>query len=84
VLEPLLAADSGYRGPRVECGPGHQAEFISYRDKTVDSVLGPVAARRAWFHCSACGHGMVPRDAELGVAGQTMSVLTRARTSTAA
>ena len=40
VLEDLLTADAGYRGPRVDCGAGHQAEFVSYRDKTVDT--------RAW------------------------------------
>jgi hypothetical protein len=73
VLGPLLAADGGHRGPRVGCGAGHQAEFVSYRDKTVDTVLGPVTMNRAWYHCEACGHGLAPRDAELGVAGATMS-----------
>ena len=73
VLEPLLAADTGYRGPRAGCGAGHQAEFISYREKTTDTVLGPVTLRRAWYHCAACGHGFAPKDAELGVAGETMS-----------
>jgi hypothetical protein len=73
VLEPLLAADAGYRGPRAGCPAGHQAGFVSYRDKAVDTVLGPVALTRAWYHCAACGHGFAPRDAELGVAGDTMS-----------
>ena len=73
VLEQLLAADPGYRGPRIECGAGHEAEFISYRDKVTGTVLGPVAVSRAWYHCAACGHGLSPRDAELGVAGQSMS-----------
>ncbi len=73
VLEPLLAADAGYRGPRAGCAAGHQAGFVSYRDKTIDTVLGPVTLRRAWYHCAACGHGFAPRDAELGVAGDTMS-----------
>jgi hypothetical protein len=73
VLEDLLAADAGHRGPRAGCGAGHQAEFASYRDKTVDTVLGPVTLRRAWYHCPSCGHGLAPRDAELGVAGATMS-----------
>jgi len=73
VLEDLLAADAGHRGPRAECGSGHQARFVSYRDKTVDTVLGPVTLTRAWYHCQACGHGLAPKDAELGVAGQTMS-----------
>jgi hypothetical protein len=28
---------------------------------------------RAWYRCAACGHGLAPRDAELGLAGDTMS-----------
>jgi hypothetical protein len=73
VLEDLLAADAGHRGPRVECGAGHQAQFVSYRDKTVDTVLGAVTLNRAWYHCATCGHGLAPRDGELGVVSQTMS-----------
>jgi hypothetical protein len=73
LLEPLLAADAGFRGPRAACGAGHQAQFVSYRDKTIGTVLGPVMLRRAWYHCPGCGHGLAPRDAELGVAGAAMS-----------
>ena len=39
---------------------------MSYRDKVIDTVLGPVTVRRACYHCGQCGHGVVPRDAELG------------------
>ena len=73
MLGRLLAADPGYRGPRVDCGQGHQAEFVSYRDKVIDTVLGPVTLTRAWYHCAACGHGLAPRDSELGVAGVSLS-----------
>jgi hypothetical protein len=73
LLEGLLAADAGHCGPVVECGAGHQARFVSYRDKAMDTVLGPVRIRRAWYHCHRCGHGLAPRDAELGVTGQAMS-----------
>jgi hypothetical protein len=73
MLAELLAADPGYRGPRVPCGRGHEAEFVSYRDKVIDSVLGPVTLTRAWYHCAQCGHGLAPRDAGLGVAGASMS-----------
>jgi hypothetical protein len=73
MLGQLLAADPGHRGPRVPCGQGHEAEFVSYRDKVLDTVLGPVTLTRAWYHCAACGHGRAPRDAELGVAGTSMS-----------
>jgi hypothetical protein len=75
----LLSADPGYRGSRVACGNGHQARLAGYRRKVIDTVLGPVRLRRAWYHCAKCkrgrqhGHGLAPRDAELGVAGQSMS-----------
>jgi hypothetical protein len=73
MLGQLLAADPGCRGPRVPCGQGHEAEFVSYRDKTFDTVLGPVTLNRAWYHCAACKHGFAPRDAELGIAGASLS-----------
>jgi hypothetical protein len=84
MLEKLLAADPGYRGPRVPCGQGHEAEFVSYRDKVIDTVLGPVTLTRAWYHCAACGHGLAPRDAGLGVVGQAMSPGLRAMNDQAA
>jgi hypothetical protein len=73
VLEQLLAADRGHRGPRVPCGRGHEAAFVSYRDKVIDTALGLVTLTRAWYHCSECGRGLAPRDAELGVAGASLS-----------
>jgi hypothetical protein len=73
MLGQLLAADPGYRGPRVPCGQGHEAGFTAYRDKVIDTVLGPVTLTRAWYHCAACGHGFAPRDCELGVAGVSLS-----------
>lgn len=68
LLEGLLAADTGYRGPRIDCGGGHQARFVGYRDKTITTVLGQIRLRRAYYHCAACGHGHCPKDDQLGVA----------------
>jgi hypothetical protein len=73
MLGQLLAADPGYRGPQADCPDGHQAVFVSYRDKVIDTVLGPVTLTRAWYHCAECKHGFAPRDAELGVAGASLS-----------
>jgi hypothetical protein len=73
MLGEVLAADRGHRGPRVPCGNGHEACFAGYRDKTLDTVLGPVTVTRAWYHCAECGHGLAPGDAELGVTGTSMS-----------
>jgi hypothetical protein len=73
MLGEALSADPGHRGPRADCGPGHEAVFAGYREKVIDTVLGPAALRRAWYHCADCGHGLAPRDDELGVAGTSMS-----------
>ena len=84
LLEDLLAADTGYQGSRVGCGAGHQAEFVSYRAKVIDTVLGPIRLRRAWYHCAACGHGLAPRDGELAVEHASMSPGLRAMVAQAA
>jgi hypothetical protein len=73
MLGEVLSADPGYRGPRAGCGRGHDAVLAGYREKVIDTVLGPVTLRRAWYHCARCGHGLAPRDAELGAAGTSMS-----------
>jgi hypothetical protein len=82
--EQLLATDAGYRGPRADCGAGHQAAFVSCRAKIIDTVLGPIRLRRAWYHCTACGHGAAPRDAELSVTEASMSPGLRAMVARAA
>ena len=84
LLEQLLAADGGRRGPRADCGAGHQAQFASYRAKVIDTVLGPIRLRRAWYHCAACKHGLAPRDGELGLARSSMSPGLRAMAARAA
>jgi hypothetical protein len=73
LLARLLAADTGHRGSHVDCGHGHQAEFLAYRTKTIATVLGPVPLRRAWYHCGGCNHGLAPRDEQLGVAGTSLT-----------
>jgi hypothetical protein len=72
LLQQLLA-DTGHRGQRIDCGAGHHAQFVGYRDKNVDTVLGRVLLRRAYYHCRVCGRGVVPRDDELGVTEASLS-----------
>ncbi|GAB93040.1 hypothetical protein GORHZ_202_00290, partial [Gordonia rhizosphera NBRC 16068] len=84
LLEQLLGADGGYRGPRVDCGDGHSARFVGYRDKTITTVLGAVTVRRGYYHCADCGHGVLPRDDELGVADASLSPGLRKITAVAA
>jgi len=73
LLEGLLDADPGHRGPHIECGARHRARFVAYRDKHLDTVLGPITLRRAYYHCPDCNRGLIPRDAQLDVVGVSLS-----------
>jgi len=80
----LPGADPGYRGPRVPCGQGHEAGFVSYRDKVTGTVPGPVTLTRAGYHRAACKHGLAPRDAGPGVLDASLSPGLRAMNDQAA
>ncbi len=84
LLQQLVATDSGHRGPRIDCGKRHLAEFVGYRDKQLDTVLGRITVRRCWYHCSECEHGIAPRDEDLGVTGASLSPGLRSMTARAA
>ena len=78
LLEQLLNGDhGGHVGQRIACGSGHQAEFIDYRRKHLQTILGDVQVRRAYYHCAQCpeegGRGVIPKDQELDVVGTSFS-----------
>lgn len=67
-MEAHLNADrSDYGGTRRDCSCGAQARYVDRRGKTFETVLGPLRLERAYYHCSACGHGFCPRDSSLGI-----------------
>ena len=68
LLEKIVNADLGdHRGPRIPCGSGHEAVFVDYRIKQVTTVLSEVAINRAYYHCHACGEGLLPKDRDLDI-----------------
>jgi hypothetical protein len=78
LLEQVLNSDQGgHRGQRIACGRGHQAEFIDYRTKHLQTLLGTVQIRRAYYYCTDCpgepGRGVIPKDEELEVVGTSFS-----------
>ena len=74
LLEKLLNCDSGgYCGTHIDCGQGHQATFVDYRDKEVLTVLSSVVIRRAYYYCPHCETGLLPKDLELDIAGTSLS-----------
>jgi hypothetical protein len=78
VAQRLNADTRDEQGSRIRCGCGQEARYAGRRAKQVESVLGPLRLERAYYHCSACGHGFYPRDQELGIENTSLSpALTR-------
>lgn len=74
VLEKLLNADGGgYRGSQIDCGQGHQADFIAYRSKDLVTVLSAVKVERAYYHCAVCDQGRIPKDEDLDIVKSSFS-----------
>ena len=68
MLERLINADgTGYQGVTVDCGKGHRARFVEYREKELLTVLSRVDVRRAYYHCDPCGEGVIPKDLALDI-----------------
>lgn len=72
-VEQRLNADrsDAETAARCECGQG--ARYAGRREKTFQSVLGPLKLKRAYFHCAACGQGFCPRDRQLGLENTSLS-----------
>jgi len=78
VLERHLNADrSDYSGPQRDCRCGQKARYVDRREKTFQSVLGPLRLQRAYYHCSRCGKGFCPRDETLGLLQTLLSPAVR-------
>jgi hypothetical protein len=74
LLEASVAARGpGKDGPRRACACGGEAVCEGYRAKGVQTVVGWITIRRAYYACAACGQGHCPLDAVLGLARDSHS-----------
>jgi hypothetical protein len=63
----------GKTGPRRPCPCGGEAVCAGTRPKGVQTVVGWITVRRAYYVCAGCGHGHCPLDATLGLARDSLS-----------
>jgi len=63
----VAARGTGQAGPRCVCVCGGAAVFEGYRPKGVQTLLGWITVRRAYYACAQCGHGRCPLDRTLGL-----------------
>ncbi|MFI4978593.1 MAG: ISKra4 family transposase, partial [Solirubrobacterales bacterium] len=74
LIERRLNADtSDHTGPEQPCGCGAAAHYAGRRAKRFTTVLGDLTLERAYYHCTACGTGVCPRDRALGVEATSLS-----------
>jgi hypothetical protein len=74
LLEATVAAHgTGKAGARSPCPCGGQARFEGYRAKGVQTVVGWITLRRAYYACVNCGHGHCPLDAAVGLRRDSLS-----------
>jgi len=74
LLEASVAArGTGKAGPRHPCPCGGQARCEGYRAKEVQTVVGWITIRRAYYACTNCGHGQCPLDAALRLRRDSLS-----------
>lgn len=68
LLERLVNGDNGgYQGAYIPCGRGHSARFVEHRKKGLLTVVASVEVGRAYYHCDACGEGVIPKDKALDI-----------------
>lgn len=74
LLEAGVAArGTGKAGSRRPCACGGEAGCEGYRSKAVQTVVGWLTIRRAYYACAACGQGHCPLDAVLGLQRDSLS-----------
>ena len=69
----LAARGSGRVDGGLSCACGERLRFEGYRGKEVQTLVGWIPLRRAYYRCPACGLGHFPVDVPLGLARDSHS-----------
>jgi len=64
----------GYDKSSRPCACGKQQKFAGHRSKTLQTLLGSLELRRAYYHCGHCRQGCVPYDQAQGLGSRGVSV----------
>jgi hypothetical protein len=73
MLEEILNSDNGgYQGRRL-CNHELEAEFKEYRYKRLQTVLGQVSVRRAYYYDENRQMGHCPKDHDIDIVGTSFS-----------
>jgi DNA-directed RNA polymerase subunit RPC12/RpoP len=63
MLKPVLdEMNGGWQGNSIRCACGGRAMFKGRREAWVDTILGALRLKKAYYYCSRCGRGLSPLD----------------------
>lgn len=70
MMQEVVTKMSGkptYRGVRIPCECGREAEFKGYRKRWIKTLHGETAIKRSYYRCRQCRHTYTPWDKEQGL-----------------
>src|SRR5438067_5365280 len=73
LAEQLRQAGTGYTSASRPCDCGKKQRFQRYSEKTVRTLIGEVAFKRAYYRCPHCGTSACPLDQQLGQSQREIS-----------
>jgi hypothetical protein len=73
LADQLQHVGTGYVTSTRACDCGSKQRFQRYSSKTVRTLMGEVAYKRAYYHCLQCGVGTCPLDQQLGQSPRAVS-----------
>src|SRR5215210_2621831 len=73
LTDQLRQAGTGYTASSRPCNCGRRQRFERYSPKTVRTLIGEVAYRRAYYRCRHCGASACPLDEQLGQSERDIS-----------
>jgi hypothetical protein len=73
LADQLQQVGTGYATATRACDCGSKQRFQCYSSKTVRTLMGQVAYKRAYYHCPQCEVGTCPLDRQLGQSTREVS-----------
>ena len=74
LLQRLVGrSNNGYKGSSIVCKCGGSMKFVQYRPRNIQTLLGCITIKRAYYYCSNCGVGTAPYDKVGGLGSEQVS-----------
>jgi hypothetical protein len=64
---------NGYQGSSITCKCGHSMKFIQHRSRDIQTTLGWIRIKRAYYYCPDCGTSLFPYDKASGLGSFNLS-----------